>query len=344
VPALPDEARLLAAFAIAGCMTAASIPLAIGLARRTDFYDLPVGYKEHSGPTPYLGGAALVAGFALSSLWIGRSLDGVIALVACATALFAVGTTDDRIAVRPLVRLVVELGVGAIVFAAGLGWSVFGSEGVNLILTMVFVLGLINAYNLMDNLDGAAATVGCVSAAGVGTLAAIEGDAALGAIMLALAGSCAGFLPFNLARPSRIFLGDGGSMPLGLVVAAGTMSLPNAGAMGWAVIPLAVVLVGLPAFDTMLVIVSRLRRGAPVYKGARDHLTHRLLVREGTVWRVALTLAGIQAALVVAGGALWRADSGTAGTVAIAFIVIGIALVAALESPWRPAAAQTSSA
>ena len=81
------------------------------------------------------------------------------------------------------------------------------------------VLAVVNAFNLMDNLDGAAGTVGAVSAAGAGVLATMEGDPMLGALALSLAGACGGFLPFNLSRPARVFLGDGGSMPIGFVVA-----------------------------------------------------------------------------------------------------------------------------
>ena len=137
----------------------------------------------------------------------------------------------------------------------------------NLLITILFVLGAVNAYNLMDNLDGAASTVGFVSAAGIGVIAVVQGDAALGALMLALSGACAGFLPFNLARPSRIFLGDGGSMPLGFLIAIGIMGLEQAALSGMTLVLVATVLVGLPAFDTLLVVVSRLRRGVAIYLG-----------------------------------------------------------------------------
>ncbi len=145
-----------------------------------------------------------------------------------------------------------------------------------------------NAFNLMDNLDGATGTVTAVAASGIGALAATGSAWALGAMALALAGACAGFLPYNLAKPARIFLGDGGSMPIGLIISALIMAMTPVGELGEVMVPIAVVLVGLPALDTALVIVSRRRRGVSVFSGGRDHLTHRLLAKLGTPRRVAL--------------------------------------------------------
>jgi UDP-GlcNAc:undecaprenyl-phosphate GlcNAc-1-phosphate transferase len=167
-------------------------------------------------------------------------------------------------------------------------------------------------------------------------LAAAHGSVPLGAISLALAGACAGFLPFNLASPSRIFLGDGGSVPIGFVVAATIMALPSGG-LDWASIPLAVVLVGLPALDTALVIVSRRRRGVGICTGGRDHLTHRLRARLGTPRRVAMVLATGQAFLCGAGAVLYEFRDSIAMAGSLTLILIGVLVVALLESPeWAP--------
>ena len=132
--------------------------------------------------------------------------------------------------------------------------------------------------------------------------ATAKGDAAVGALAAAMAGACAGFLPYNLRRPrARIFLGDGGSMAIGGTLAALLMSLPGVEGFGWELIPVMVVMVGLPAFDAALVTVSRLRRRVNVLSGARDHLTHRLLKRLGSCGRVASCLACAQATLFGAG-------------------------------------------
>lgn len=329
--------RLELAFALACAAALLLTPVTIAIARRTGFYDVPVGYKGHLRPTPYLGGAAVVAATVLAACVFGHASSACLPIVVGAVALWALGTADDRLAIGPLPRLAIEAAVGCALFAAGVGWSVFSSDALNLALTVVFVAGVVNAYNLMDNMDGATGSVALVSSAILGLLAAAHGDVALGAIALALAGACAGFLPFNLASPSRVFLGDGGSMPIGFVIAATIMALPGGGRLGWALIPLAVVLVGLPALDTALVIVSRKRRGAGVFIGGRDHLTHRLQVRLGSPRRVAMALATGQAFLCGSGAILFEFVGSIAVAGSVVLILLGVIVVALLESPeWAP--------
>lgn len=328
------ELALLLAFGVTVLLT----PLAIRIARRTGFYDRPVGYKGHASPTPYLGGTAVVAGLLVSSAIFGSGSDAFVPIVIGAAVLLGVGTIDDRYALGPLTRLAIEVAVGGVLFAAGIGWDLFASDALNLVLTVVFVTGVVNAFNLMDNMDGATGTVAAVSGATLGLLALAQGSPELAAIAFALSGACLGFLPANLASPARIFLGDGGSMPIGFVVAATIMAVPGTEGLGWAFVPVAVVLVGLPALDTALVVVSRLRRGAGVFTGGRDHLTHRLRAKLGSTRRVALVLATSQAVLTAAGAVLVERDKSVAAFVASVLILVGVAIVALLESPeWAPA-------
>ena len=330
--------RLELAFLLAATAALLLTPAAIFVARRTGFLDRPVGYKGHLRPTPYLGGAAVIAAAILSAAAFGRSASAFWPILALALVLWALGTVDDRFGIGPLPRLAVEVAAACALFAAGVGWTVFPGEALDLVFTVVFVVGVVNAYNLMDNMDGATGTVALVSAAILGMLAAAHGDAALGAIALALAGASAGFLPFNLASPSRVFLGDGGSVPIGFLVAATIMALPGGRGLGWALIPLAVVLVGLPALDTALVIVSRKRRGVGICTGGRDHLTHRLRARLGSPRRVAMALATGQAFLCGAGAVLYEFRDSIAMAGALTLILIGVLVVALLESPeWAPA-------
>ncbi|HEX6753807.1 MAG TPA: MraY family glycosyltransferase [Solirubrobacterales bacterium] len=313
-------------------------PLAIRLAGRTGFYDHPVGYKGHDSPTPYLGGTAVIGGMLVASALFGSGSSAFVPIAIGAVVLLGVGTIDDRYGLGPLTRLAIEVAAAGVLFAGGVGWDLFASDLLNLVLTVVFVTGVVNAFNLMDNMDGATGTVAAVSGATLGVLALAQGSAELAAIALALSGACLGFLPFNLASPSRIFLGDGGSMPIGFVVAAAIMAVPGTGDLGWAFVPVAVVLVGLPALDTALVVVSRLRRGAGVFVGGRDHLTHRLRAKLGSARRVALVLAASQAVLTGAGAVLAGSDKSVAAFAATVLILVGVAVVALLESPdWAPA-------
>lgn len=248
----------------------------------------------------------MVGGWSLASLLLGWGAGELAPILVGAVALLLVGTVDDRFGLGAASRVLAEALAGAALFVAGDGWPGFSSDAINLVFTVVFTVGVVNAFNLMDNMDGAAAIVAAISAIGLGALAAGGDAVALGAIALALAGACAGFLPFNLARPSRLFLGDGGSMPVGFLVAALIMALPGSQGLGWALVPLAAAMVGLPALDTGLVIASRRQRGANVFSGARDHLTHRLRSRLGSERLALAALAVAQAGLFAAAAVLFR--------------------------------------
>jgi UDP-GlcNAc:undecaprenyl-phosphate GlcNAc-1-phosphate transferase len=186
----------------------------------------------------------------------------------------------------------------------------------------------------MDNMDGAASTVAAVSAAGAAALAIILDDVALAVILLAVSAACVAFLRFNLARPARIFLGDGGSMPIGFLIAAAVMAMPAHSNLGWSGLFLVAPLVGLPILDTALVVISRRRGGRPVLSGGRDHLTHRLRARLGSARLVALCLASAQAVLCLI--ALPLSEAGTAPVVvlAAAYVVAGAAAIYTLELRW----------
>ena len=332
---MTDVLTLAGAFVLALAVTACVTPVAMRLAVRFDLLDRPAGYKQHLKATPYLGGLAVVTGLAVSVAVFASDFPSLGALLLGAAALLAVGTLDDRVGLGPGIRVVVTLAVATLAFWADLGWSIFDDEAANFALTSFFVLAAVNSFNLMDNLDGATGTVAGVGGLGIGTLAAIEGSVELAALCFALAGACAGFLRYNLAKPARIFLGDGGSMPIGLIVATAIMGLPRHTGVDAEMILLAVVLVGLPALDTTLVVVSRLRRGVTVLTGGRDHLTHRLLAKLGSPRRVALALAAGQAALALVAIVLYQLESAFVLAGALGCIVIGIGIIAALEFP-RP--------
>ena len=294
-----------------------------------------MGYKAHAEPTPYLGGGVLLTGFMVGALVYGAVDDSALtAIFVGAAVMLLVGTLDDRFLLGPRVRVLAEVAVGILLWDAGLGWSLFPGDVADLMVTVLWVVGIVNAFNLMDNVDGAAGTVGGVCAAGVALLAAQEGPEALSALAVALCGACVGFLCSNLTRPARIFLGDGGSMLLGFLVAALVMAAWRLdGMIGAAFFP-AIMLVGLPILDMTLVVVSRSRRGAEVGKGHRDHITHRLLPRLGSTWALAATLGVCQGALSLVAIELMGAERGTMIAAAGIAFVLGVVTIAILEAPW----------
>lgn len=335
---MPSEARLLGAFVLPLLVVLAATPLAIRVAERAGFYDRPAGYKGHGKATPYLGGAAVLGGFLLGAVSFGGGATSLAPVVACAFALWLLGTVDDRRTVGLWVRVAAEAGAATLLFAAGLGWSIFPSDAANYALTAVWVIGLVNAFNLMDNMDGATTTIAVLSALGAAVLAVALGDVTLGAFALALCGACVGFLPYNLARSgARIFLGDGGSMPIGFVVAASIMVLPLSQELGWHRLLAGMLLAGLPILDTSLVVVSRRRAGISILQGGRDHLTHRLRSRLPSARAVAAVLAAGQVLLCLA--ALGVTQLGDLSSVLAWCIVLASAAgaVLVLESEaWAP--------
>jgi UDP-GlcNAc:undecaprenyl-phosphate GlcNAc-1-phosphate transferase len=321
---LPEELTALLAFLLAFAAAVAAVRVAIGAAWRIGFVDTPVGHKRHDRATPYLGGAAVMVAALPVAILLG-GIDSAAAWILGGAVLMAVvGTIDDRRMLGPLIRLAVEVALGAVLWAVGFGWSAFNSDIASLVLTIVWIVGLVNAFNLMDNLDGATGTVGMVCAAGAGGVALVYGSMATVAIAFALSGALAGFLFYNLSRPSRIFLGDGGSMPVGFVIAAVLMAVSrDAVGLGAAAVVAVAPIVGLPILDTTLVMVSRARRSVPLFSGGRDHLTHRLLSRLGSPRRVALALAVAQVALCAIGLGLLSSSGIVVIAVGIAYIAVG---------------------
>ena len=322
---LPLETRIAIALPLALAIVLLTTPVAIRVASRFQFYDRPHGYKGHAAPTPYLGGTPVVLGFLTAFLLAGH-WRLTLPLVAGVGALWAVGTIDDRRNVPWFARVGVEVGLAALVWSLGHGWHLGLGGAVDLAVTVAWVVAVVNALNLFDNMDGAAGTIALVIATGLSVLGIVRGDTWLAVAGVALGGACLGFLPHNLARPARIFLGDGGSMPIGFAVATLTMVGATHAAPAGQALAMGVLLVGIPALDTALVIVSRTRRGISVLTGGRDHLTHRTLPRMRTARAVAVTLGATQA--VISGLALVAVQASPKILVPLLLLYLGAVAVA----------------
>ena len=332
---MPDGLQLAATFAVALVAALVSVPIAMRIALRADFVDVPGGYKGHERVTPYLGGLAVVSAVAIALFVSGVVTSRFAALFIWAFVLFVVGTVDDKRNLNPLTRLVIEVVAAAALWHYGLGWAVFHSDILNVALTVFWVVGLVNAFNLMDNMDGAASTVAGVCATGIAGLGIVYGDTALALVGVSVAGACVGFLRYNLAKPSKIFLGDGGSMPLGLVGAGAVMASPGAQDFGWSAILALAPMVGLPILDTTLVVISRRRGGRPVLSGGRDHLTHRLKALLGSGRAVVVALAIVQATLCFTAVGLSQLSMAFVIVAAALFAVGGALTIFVLETPGR---------
>lgn len=333
---MSDELHAILAAVGAAVLVLAFTPAAIRVARRTGFLDRPQGYKQHDAATPYLGGSAVLLAVVISSLIFSTRLHWIGPMLLLVVPLWIVGTIDDRRHVAWWARVALEIAAGVVLWAVGLGWQVTGGDAVDLLLTCAWVVLVVNACNLMDNLDGAASSVAAACGVGIAILALTEDRENTAVLAAAITGASLAFLVYNLAGPARIFLGDGGSMPIGFLLA--TTSMRAAGSIGldwWGVLA-GILLVGVLLLDTTLVVVSRRRRGVSVLTAGRDHFSHRLLARLRTPRVVAATLAAFQIVLSLAAALAAHARGAVLAAVVVTGIVIGLVTIRALEGAhWR---------
>ena len=291
----------LAAFTLALFVSAMAMPAAASLGRRFGMTVSPrlFGRAEHS--VSYLGGVALALGVVPAIVILAGIDERVAAILAGALALLVFGLADDRVpgpGLHPAFRLVIETLVAYLVWASGLRPVLTGRPVADALLVIFCLVAATNALNLLDNMDGVAGCTGAGLAVGLLAVAIIEGQYLLAVLAAAVTGSCLSFLRHNLSD-ARLYLGNGGSLFLGFVVAASALQLDLPFGTPWGFVGLLVVL-AIPAMDTSVVILSRLFAGRPVFQGGVDHLSHRL-VRLGLTTRAAALTHGAGCALAAMG-------------------------------------------
>ena len=285
---------------ISFALVALATPWAKRIAARYGIVSVPYTDSRHQRQTPLMGGAAIIAAI-LITLALGRILPWW--LLAGTAGLFVIGLVDDAIVLRPLRKLLLQLVVVTFVLAAGPAFRLAPWLALNAALAGFFLLATVNAFNLIDGLDGLAAGVGMIVAVGAAAISYLHGDMAGAARALVIAGAFAGFLIYNL-HPASIFMGDSGALPLGLLL--GTMALHAGDLAGNSrlpryVVPMLIMLV--PLLDTAIVSVSRMATGTPVSRRGLDHSHHRLLSLGLTDQRavaIAWGLAAVATAFAVA--------------------------------------------
>jgi UDP-GlcNAc:undecaprenyl-phosphate/decaprenyl-phosphate GlcNAc-1-phosphate transferase len=328
---MADEARLAFAFGGSLVVVLLAIPRAIPIAERFELLDRPRGWKVHSRSTPYLGGAAVLLGFTTAAVALGAGGSRFIALVVCGLALCVLGSLDDKVNLPISLRIGGVISGAVVLSAEDLGWSLFSSEIVNFAVTALWCLGVVNAINLLDLMDGVAAATAGAAALGIGVLALSLGDVALAALGLALCGACIGFLCFNLRSPSAIFLGDGGSMPIGFLLAAMVMSVPAVGPIGKLALPMGILLVGMPLFDLTFRVYSRVRRGISLMTAGPDSVANWLRFYLASPRQVSVALATGQAILSTAAALGVESGRTAAAGIAIVALCLGALLIWMLD-------------
>ncbi|MBC8448527.1 MAG: undecaprenyl/decaprenyl-phosphate alpha-N-acetylglucosaminyl 1-phosphate transferase [Chloroflexi bacterium] len=312
-------------------LAAAATPLARRLAQRAGVLDQPSDRKIHAIPIPRLGGVAIFAAFILALVFLGDRfyVNQVVGIFLGATLVSFLGLWDDRRSLPAWVKLLGQIAAALILLLSGVQITVLRHPVLNGAATMLWVVVITNALNLLDNMDGLAGGVAAIAALFFLLLAAMSGQYLVGALAAALLGACIGFLVYNL-NPATIFMGDSGALFIGFMLAAVGIKLrfpDNVPFVTW-MIP--VLVLGLPLFDTTLVTLSRLRRGKnPLTTPGQDHVSHRLAGLTGSRREAVLIC------YLIAGAAGVVAVFVTQATVIEGYVVGGLVLLAALAGLWK---------
>jgi UDP-GlcNAc:undecaprenyl-phosphate/decaprenyl-phosphate GlcNAc-1-phosphate transferase len=313
--------NLFLTYVVAFAASVALVPLCRLTAIRTGYVARPKADRWHRRHTALLGGVAIAA-VTLGGGWLGVQTGHLAIVLISGSAVFVLGLVDDLVSLRPSTKLVAQIALASlfVYFGYRLRWS--ESLTLDAMLTLFWVVGVTNAFNLLDNMDGLCAGIGLI-VAGALLAAFIDSDPTRAWYLALLMGALSGFLIYNF-NPASIFMGDSGSLFIGLTLS--TLALePGAGTRGGSgvlsIIGAPLLLLLIPIFDTTLVTVLRLLSGRKPSQGGRDHSSHRLVaigLPERQAVLVLWTLAGLGGLI---GLELRFSETGLGGPAAAAFVL-----------------------
>jgi UDP-GlcNAc:undecaprenyl-phosphate/decaprenyl-phosphate GlcNAc-1-phosphate transferase len=300
------------AFAAALAGSLLLTPLVAAFGRRRGWLDEPDGLRKlHALPLPRCGGVAVFAAFvgawclaaALGGDGATLQLESAVPLLLAATIVMLAGFVDDVRGLSPLAKILAQASGGLLLFAAGyrvetIGVPWGGTVDLGLLalpVTLAWVVGMSNAFNLIDGLDGLAAGVALVATVTLVAVAASNGRNTTLVLTAALAGALLGFLRYNF-NPAKVFLGDSGSLTVGFLLAAFAIG-GNLKSRTTIAVAVPLVALALPIFDTCLAMLRRLIRGGEVFRADRDHIHHRMVRLGITPRRAVMLLYGVSVLL-----------------------------------------------
>ena len=273
---------LLVAFVVAAAVT----PAAIKIAPKIGAMDIPKDERRmHKKPMPRFGGIAIYLGIMVALVIFALKDKGVTSVMTGCTLIYMLGLIDDLKDLKPLVKLCGQIVCATVVYIMGVriefitnyfgpGNMAFGDVAC-FIITVLWLIAITNAVNLIDGLDGLAAGIAAISALCIGYVAYIHGQYVPTLAMMAIAGAALGFLPYNF-NPAKIFMGDSGSELLGFSIAAVSI-LGTVKSATIVVVIIPALVLGLPIFDTVMAILRRLAKHQSIGTADKDHLHHRIM-------------------------------------------------------------------
>ena len=278
-------------------------PISIYLARRIGLIDRPgkFAHKIHSIPTPLAGGTALILClFSLSTLFGLWNDEFIKALLIAVAIVYLFGLWDDIRGLSAIPKLTGQILASLVLLVSNVSVHFIESMSLpflspvivtwlDIALTLFWLIGVTNAMNMIDSMDGIAIGVSGIAFLFFVLVTSLSGQANLTVISTILLGISAGIYFYNVT-PARLFLGDSGSQTFGFIVAAIAMEYAPVGLSPTSSWFVPILLVGLPIFDTSLVVYSRMRRGLPIYQANLDHTYHRLVALGFDDRRAVLTI------------------------------------------------------
>jgi UDP-GlcNAc:undecaprenyl-phosphate/decaprenyl-phosphate GlcNAc-1-phosphate transferase len=263
-------------FILALSLSLYGVPLARRAALLFNVVDRPDGrLKFQTEPVPYFGGLAVYLAFLISLALTFEFRQDVLGLVLAGTLMVMVGLIDDFGVLKPWPKLVGQLIAVFVLIRSGIRIEIAAlPEWLAIAFTVLWMIGIINAVNIIDVMDGLAGGVSVVACLWLFAVAVINHDVMIAVMLAALAGSLIGFLRFNF-HPARIYLGDSGSLFIGLMLGALAM-IGKYTAVNPVSLLAPVFVLGVPIFDTLFVMYIRKLRGLPVFLGSPDHFALRL--------------------------------------------------------------------
>lgn len=266
-------------------------PIIKSIALRFRIIDIPSGRKIHIEPIPLLGGLGIAIIFlAIFSIFSHLSSE-MLGVFFASLIIIIIGLIDDICGLPPFLKLSSQILAAWLVIIFKTSISFTNNPSIDIPLTFLWIVGLTNAFNLLDNMDGLSVGIAGIASFFFFLLASLQGQFLIASLSISLAGACFGFLRYNF-KPAKIFMGDTGSMFLGFILSIIGIKLRffEQIPFGWAI---PIIVLGVPIFDTTLVTMSRIRRNVKVSEGGKDHSSHRLVALGLTEGKAVLLLYAI---------------------------------------------------
>ncbi|HEY1464517.1 MAG TPA: hypothetical protein VGF44_13965 [Terriglobales bacterium] len=253
------------------------VAFAIRICRQFGWVAVPRADRWHKGTPAFYGGVPIWLTFVFAAVvflpWAAHLQWKLVGIASC---MFVLGLVDDIVHLRPAPKFLAQIIAAGLAVGCGLVYPVRESYIVNAVISVIWIVGITNAFNLLDNMDGLSAGIAFISALYLALFFIAAGAMVNGLLPILLAGAIAGFLIFNF-YPAKIFMGDGGSLFIGFLLACTSLLGVTHISGVPALVFTPITVLAIPIFDTLFVSVTRRLRGQPVSVGGTDHSSHRLV-------------------------------------------------------------------